>query len=340
MSLAYPSVFVLILIPTVASFAQVMVPFVSDAQRFMVFAEERFIEIDDHPPARYWSMDGAVLYQGDDGGLAYFELEGRASRVVERRAVEHVEVSGERAAWTVNDTLKVLRSGAGVVVATGVERFSVSDSLVAFQDASELSVLWRGQRIPIAILDENTKELGWEQGGNAITFFDFCGNGILAYWNALHGEFLGERDDQRQRLSGLCPISAKAGDGVLAFVDGTVKLKCWDGNELVTLTDSMPSDYWVKDQVVLFLKEGKLAVIGPEGPMDVDGIVPENWKVHGDLLVYLNENRELHGVRNGKRIRFGKEAAIDGFELFGDAILYRSPLGPITIIMDGRSYRY
>lgn len=348
--------------------AQELVPFVSNAERFMVFCNKRFVEVDDRPPMRYWAMDGAVLFQPIEGGLVQFTWEGQRMEVIERRAVRDVQVAGQRAAWVVDDTLKVLRSGAAVPVASGVDRYMVSDSLIAFVDgpAGELNVLWRGQRILLAAVGAEVKDLRWTQGTNSVSFFDrserevvlfqhgavrtltdsvdvgyvVAGNGMLAYWDDTQGEFIGEGAKGRTRLSGLRPISAKAGDGLLAFVDGTVKLKCWREGKLITLTDSMPSEYWVQDRVVLYLQGGKLMVLAPDGPMAVDDIVPEQWKVQGELLVYLNANRELWGIRNGERMRFGKEAAIDGFDLHGGAVVYKSPTGSITVVSGGRTFVY
>ena len=231
---------------------------------------------------------------------------------------------------------------------------------------AELNVLWRGQRIALAAVGEDRKDLQWTQGANIVAFFDrskrevvlfqhgvvrtltdsadvgyvVAGNDILAYWDDAHGEFIGHGGAGPVRFSGLRPISAKAGDGQLAFVDGTVKLKCWRDGNLITLTDSMPSDYWVHDRVMLYLQGGKLMVLAPDGPMAVEDIVPEQWKVQGDLLVYLNANRELWGIRNGERMRFGKEAAIDGFELFGGSVVYKSPTGPVTVVSGGRTFVY
>jgi hypothetical protein len=102
----------------------------------------------------------------------------------------------------------------------------------------------------------------------------------------------------------------------------------------------MPAQYWVKDRLLLYLWRGGLMMCTGEGPMVVEPYVPEYWQVEGDLLVYLDINRELRGIRNGQRLRFGKEASIDGFQLFGDAIVYRSPAGPITVISDGRTYAF
>ncbi len=359
---------VLLAVRAFAVDAQVVVPFTSNVERSMVFAGKRFMEVDARPPQQVFAMDGALIFQDHEGRLGYFEVEGRKASVIERTPVEEIQVSGDRGAWRMHDTLKVLRSGASQLVATGVERFHVSDSLVVFHDSveHELITLWRGQRIPLATLEHGSDRPQWTQGGNTVTFFNRStrsvslfhrgelrtltdstdvgiavnGTDIVAYWDDVRDEFMGEAYGAPVRLSGMKPISAQAGDGVLAFVDGTLKLKSWSGREVITLTDSMPAQYWVKDRTVLYLWSGVLMLLGPDGPMAVEDYVPEKWQVEGDLLVYLDINRELRGIQNGKRLRFGKEAGINRFELFGDAVLYRSPAGPITIVRNGRSYTF
>lgn len=166
------------------------------------------------------------------------------------------------------------------------------------------------------------------------------GNDIVGYWNDVRDEFIGDLNGKVERLSGLKPISAQEGDGILAFVDGTLKLKYWAGSAVITLTDTMPTKYWVKDKVLLYLDGGLLKMVGygSDLPVTVVDVLPEKWQVSGDLLVYLNENRELHGLRNGKRLKFGNpEAAIADFELYGDAVVYKSPTGPITVVRQGRA---
>jgi len=345
-----------------------VVPFTSDVDRSIIFSGKRFMEVDARPPQRAFAMDGALLFQDHDGHLGYYEVEGKKISVVERSKVDEIHVSGERAAWRTHDSLKVLRSGTSRLVATGVARFRVSDSLVAFHDSveHELVVLWKGQRLPIATMDQGSDQQQWTQGGNTVTFYNRStrsvslfhrgelrtltdstdvglvvnGVDIVAYWDDVRGEFMGEANAAPIHLSGMRPLSAQAGDGIIAFVDGILKLRSWSGGQVITLTDSMPAQYWVKDRTLLYLWGGALMLLGPDGPMAVEEYVPEQWMVEGDLLVYLDINRELRGIRNGKRLRFGKEAGINGFELFGDAVLYRSPAGPITIVRDGRSYTF
>ncbi len=358
----------LFLIITVRASAQVVVPFVSNVDRLMLFHNKRFKEVDARPPQRVFAMNDALLFQDGDGQLLYYTVESGVAQVIERGQVDQLQVSGERATWLRSDSLMMLRGGTSKLVATGVERFQVSDSLVVLVDSidHELAVLHRGQRIPLAKVERNSQLPQWTQGGNTVTFYDRSrravsifqhgalriltdstdvgmavnGTDIVAYWDDVRDEFMGEAKGAPQRLSGLKPISAQAGNGLLAFVDGTLKLKVWDGGEVVQLTDSMPSQYWVKDELVLYLWAGHLKVWSSAGDVTVEEYVPERWQVSGDLLVYLDINRELRGIQGGKRLRFGHEANIDGFELFGEAVLYRSPIGSMVVVSNGRSYTF
>ncbi|MBL7952924.1 MAG: hypothetical protein JNM62_14535 [Flavobacteriales bacterium] len=358
--------FPIALVKGALSLAQV-VPFVSDLDRTMVFAGKRFTEADARPAQRMHALSDALLYVDHGGALCLYALEARSPVVLERSAVDELQVSGDRVAWRKADTLSILRGGRGQRIATGVQRFRVSDSLVVFIDSieHELAVHWRGQRIVLATVQQGSEAPQWNQGSNTVTFYDRSrrsvflfqqgvvrtltnstdvgiavnGDDIVGYWDDVLDEFKGEAGAAPVRLSGMKPITAQAGNGIIAFLDGTVKLKAWKGSEVLQLTDSMPAQYWVKDRVLLYLWAGQLMCLTEAGPMAVEEYVPEHWQVSGDLLVYLDLDRRIRGIRgDGERVRFGNEAGIDGFQLFGDAVLYRSPAGPITIATERRSY--
>lgn len=224
------------------------------------------------------------------------------------------QVVGDRAAWLNGDTLKTLRAGRAQVLATSVSRFTVTDSLIVYNDSSEheLMVVWRGQRLPLAKLEHSTQRAQWTQGGNTVTFYDRAarslflfrngalkvltdssdvgiavnGIGVVGYWNDVRDEFIGDMNGTVERLSGLKRVNPKREMGSLAFVDGTLKLKCWRGAGVITLTDSMPTKYWVKDKVLLYLDGGLLKMVGggSDVPLTVTEVVPEKWQVSGDLL--------------------------------------------------------
>ncbi len=356
------------LFPAVWSQAQVPVPFTSKDGRFMVFANERFEKLEPREPQWTVAQEGRVIYLDHEGRLRVFHAEGRRLYELGPATPGNVKASRSKVAWTVGDTLKTLSAGKAKVVATGVERFSVSDSLIVYHDSArhELNALWRGAVFPVAEVERGSQAPQWSIGANTLTFFDRSayrlflyhrgkvrvladstdlgmavnGEDLVGYWNAVGQQWKvldGEREDV---LSDLRPISAKAGRRMLAFVDGTGRLKCYSNGIVHTLTDSIPTEYWMEDDLLLYLQGGSLMLFQPTTSMVVERYVPERWQVWGDHLVYLDINRELRGIEDGARLRYGNEAAIPRFEVYDDAVVYPSPTGLITVIRKGRKYLY
>ncbi len=352
----------------VRAVAQVPVPFVSEAQRFVVFTDKRFEVLEPRPPRQYHAMEGQVVYLDHDGRLKLFLAEGRRLHLLQERVPDTLVVRGGRVAWANADTVYLLRGGRPTRVAHDIERFTVSDSLLVLHDSSrqELVASWRGQLLPMATLERGSERPQWAHGTDRVTFHDrgalklhqfragrrelltdscglalvATGGGITGYWNDVKDRF--EVQDARgvHVASELRPWSAKAGEGILGFVDGNGRLRCWQNGVLHALTDSMPTEYWVQDSLLLWVQGGVLRLFDPAGTITVEPYVPERWRIVGGLLVWLDMNRELRGLEHGKRLRYGTEAAIRTFEVHGDAVVYPSPLGHTVVVRKGRSYVY
>lgn len=347
---------------------QCTVPFISSLDRLMLFHDGRFVEVDPRPPQRMCPRSSGVFFVDHQGRLCVYDIHAPGTNVVATHADE-VQASGDQVAWRVADTLMTLRGATPVVLSTGVVRFQVSDSLVVFVDtmAHELATSWRGQRIPLATVAPGTTGPQWVQGANTVTFFDHSqrrssffhhgaertlaphtdvgsavnGNDIVGYWDEANGAFMGQWNDATVRLSGMRPVSAQAGDGLLAFVDGTWQLKAWRGAEAVLLTDGMPTQYWVQDRVLLYLWQERLMLWSANGPVAVADHVPERWVVSGDRVVYLDLNRELHEVRtDGTRKHLVREPGITRFAVNGDAVVHDSPAGGTVVVCEGHRYSY
>lgn len=349
--------------------AQCLAPFVNALDRTVLFQEGRFVDVDARPARTKHVMSDGLFFADHEQRLCRYALEARSTQVVQRLPASELQVSGDRAVWRMADTLKTLRGDRVHVLATGVERYRVSDSLVVFLDSvqHELAVFWRGQRLPLATVDQGSERPQWTQGSNTVTFFDrgqrkvflfhrgklrtltdstdvgiaVNGNDVVGYWDDVRDEFMGEANGKAVRLSGMKPISAQAGDGLIAFVDGTLKLKAWRGEQVVQLTDSMPAQYWVKDRMLLYLWAGRLMLWTEQGAMEVERYVPEQWQVHGDRVVYLDINRELRSMHiSGKREQLATESNISRFDLYGDAVVYPSPAGGVVVVCNRKRYTY
>ena len=91
---------------------------------------------------------------------------------------------------------------------------------------------------------------------------------------------------------------------------------------------------------MLFVRGNALHLFDGSHAQRVERYVPERWQVEGGRLVYLDIDRALRGIVHGERVRFGTEANIRDFELFGDAVMYPSPTGLVTIIRRNRTYTF
>lgn len=347
--------------------AQVPLPFTTAEDRLMVFAEGRFEPLEPRPAAFLHPMQGRLVYRDHQGQLKVFIPDGRRLHLLDR-AGSDPRGTRSRIAWRSADTLKTLRDGRAHALATGVEHFTVSDSLIAWHDsaAHELNALWRGQVTTLARVERGSPRPQWSQGSNSVAFFnqeqgtlrafhrgavrtlcdsaDFglvvAGGDVLAWWDPRAQQFMALHRGQEYALSDLRPADAKAGDGLVAFIDGNGRLKCFERGQVHRVLDEPPSGYWVKDSLLLYLDRGRFMRFKDGASVQVEPYVPEQWEVEGGLLAWLDLNRELRGLQGDARFRFGSEAAIARFALLGDAVIYRSPLGTTVVATRRRTYVY
>lgn len=347
--------------------AQVPLPFVTPQDRFMVFAQGRFEKLEPRPPVYVHPMHGRLVYRDHDGELKVYIPDGRRLHLLDR-AGDEPRGTRARICWRSADTLKTLRDGRAAVLATGVEEYGVSDSLVVYHDsaAHALNALWRGRLTQLAEVERGSTRPQWSLGSNSVAFFskasgtlrafyhgavrtlcdsaDFAlvvtGGDVLAWWDPRALAFKVLHRGKEQVLSELRPADAKAGDGLVAFVDGNGRLKCFERGVVHRVLDAPPSGYWVKDSLLLYLDHGRFMRFKDGASELVESFVPERFAVEGALLAWLDMNRELRGIKGDDRFRFGTEAAIARFELLGDAVVYPSPLGNTVVATRRRTWVY
>lgn len=334
----------------------------------MVFANKRFEKLEPRPAQKTFAMDGELVYLDHTGALKIFTVEGRSLHLLEPNGVGEIKASGHRIAWLKSDTLKTVRSGSVKVISTGVAKFTVSDSSIVYLDSARktIAMWWRNHEEPLADVTGIADKPQWSHAGGQVVILDrtkrtvwrfvqgemqvLCdstdvgivsvGDGIVGYWDDRSNQFKVNDGITDKVASQLRPISSKAGIGILAWVDGAGGLRCWKNGASQRLATDIPSGYWVQDDLLLYLDEGGLKLFNGTEVILVEAYVPERWQVVGSKLVYLDLNRELHGIVDGKRQRFGTEANIETFDLYGDAIAYPSPTGFFTVRRGGRVSTY
>lgn len=347
--------------------AQVPVPFTTAEDRFLCFVNGRFEKLEPRPPTVVHAMESQLVYRDHQGQLKVFIPEGRRMHLLDRAGTDPVGTR-KRIAWRSADTLKGISEGRARVLAVGVADFGVSDSLIVLHDTAmrELRVIHRRAVHAVATVERGSERPQWLLGPDALVFFNkearrlsmyrrgkvrtlsdstdvgiaVVGGGIIGWWDGHAREFKAIHGEQEHTLSDLRPASAQAGSGLIAFLDGNGRLQCFERGVKHRVLDEPPTAYWVKDSLLLYLDRGRLMLFQNGASLVVEPYVPEQWQVEGGLLAYLDINRELRGIEGGVRFRFGTEAAIDGFELFGDRVRYRSPLGMMVVATRRRNWIY
>ena len=116
----------MLLLPVLASLvlrAQVPVPIITPEDRFLIFHDGRFEDMEPRPPAFALAMDGQVLYKDHQGQLKVFLPEGKRLNLLDRRSDVVVQGTRKRTAWLAGDTLKTVREGHAVPIAGHVQDF-------------------------------------------------------------------------------------------------------------------------------------------------------------------------------------------------------------------------
>lgn len=362
--------FALLATRSVLSVAQpAPVPVVTSDERFVVFDGGRFIRLEERP-ARQWVLQpGRLLYEDHQGALKVYRSDGRALNLLDRGPLRSLAGTAARVAWMTGDTLRTLHGGRVVELAHGVERFTVSDSMVTFHEhiAGTLQV-WHGGRLhQIAEVERSTAAPQWAQGRDAVVFHDQqaarlwiyrCGEvsvlvdstrmavvgangGPLAWWDE-HRETLRILDGaDTVDASGTRPVGMKAAPGVIAFVDRSLHLKAYQGGAVTTVADTMPAGYDVVDSVLVFPQGNRLMRFSAGTLLTVEPYLPEAWAIAGGRLVYLDLDRVPRSIGpTGDRQRLGRERGVKHISAEGDAVVLRATDGAAHVLRNGKVYTY
>lgn len=344
--------------------AQTAVPFIDQRGRTGVFVEGVFHEIEPRAAKTVYPNGDRLFYVSAEGDLRAF-VDGRAQRV---QRGEPGIAGGSRGqfAWTQGGMLLTFRNGSAEVVCRDVGHFTVHDSLIVFHNRMDrtLCVYWRGRSFPVAdlLLDSDLPQ--WKAGPNTLVFYlrdqrkivlvyrgetlDLCygadyalvspGGDLVAYMDDGDDIFRVYDRGERIDLEDLRPVNFSAGSGLVGYVSGTGKFRCYDGRRVVTLSDVEPSAYFVQDSVITWVEDGQWKTLHDGRAEVIERFVPENWQVSGAYIAYLDLNRELRIYHRGARIQVTKEAGVKRFDLVGDAVVWQSNSGTTKVWWRGKVY--
>lgn len=344
--------------------AQSIVPYITATDRFGVFREGAFVELEPRPPASMYQGADRLAYLTTDGQLRGFI--GGHPVVLQQRGATDVAMAGNMLAWRSGEQLLVATDEGAKVISEKVGQFTVRDSLIAFHDLADstLNVYWRARSFPVADVRGQSERPQWSAGSNSLLFFDhakrqvhlfyrgntqvLCGDSdfsrvspggdIVAYMDDGDDTFRVLDHGRRVDVEQFSPVSFTAGAGLVGYVSATGELRCWNEGAMHSLAKPAPTAYYVQDSVITWVDKGKWWTLVGEERVMIEPFVPEKWAVSGAMITYLDLNRELHLFERGHRIEVNKDAGIKDFTVGGKAIAWRSQVESVKVWWKGKVY--
>lgn len=344
--------------------AQSMVPYTTQAGRFGVFHEGTFDELETRAPKSVYPNGDRLFYVSQEGDLRAF-MDGHAL-AIQRGEPSEIQTSRGQFAWKQGEALWVVRDGRPETICEDVGAFSVQDSMVVFHNEIDrtLNVYWRGRSFPIADLLLVDDAPQWKAGPNTMVFYDRARHKIILFyrgemidlcygadyaWVVASADMAAFMDDEdnvfrvfnrgdRVDLEDLRPVNFSAGAGIVGYVSGTGKFRCYDGRNVITLSSDAPTRYDVQDSVITWVEDGQWKTLNAGKADVIERYVPENWQVSGAFIAYQDLNRELRIYHQGQRINVTREAGIKRFDLHGDAVVWQSNSGTTKVWWKGKVF--
>ncbi|MCB0791621.1 MAG: hypothetical protein H6595_11415 [Flavobacteriales bacterium] len=346
--------------------AQDIVPFTTYNDRFYVFDQGSFTELEPRRPRSVVVSGDRLAYVTDGGDLKMYS-DGRVDLLERGRATE-VRGSDHLIAFRIGDLLKVALPGRPKVLSYNCTDYEVQDSLIVYHDEQEhmLDIFWNGQIVPVANILLDSGRPQWSAGANTAVFFDHDARTVYLFYRgsthvlfdgadaarvACGGDIVGYVDERDQLLrvfdhgvdydlEPFPPKDMQAGDGLLAYTSVSGALKCYVDGNIHTVAEFAPTTYTVKDSLLAFVDQGMLKVFDRGEVTIVERFVPEQWSIRGGMLAYLDLNRHVRLYHHGARIEVSREAGVEEFRSQRNAIYYRSNTGAARVWWKGRSYEH
>lgn len=352
----------------IAVASQGLVPFTTSTDRFIVFDNGRFVELEPRKPVQVSLAGDRLAYLDDQGGLKVYYEQGDTRRIREDGPLE-LRSSGATLAFSAGDRLGTVKAGAPVMLSNHAGDIAASDSLIVWHDRESgmLDLWWKGNVYPVTDAGGTIEPPQWWLGRNTFAWYRHragsiqafhrgrwveladscdmaevaCGGDIVAFWDD-HDQRFKLFDHGRQKaLEDFRPVDFQVGDGVLAYTTATLKFRVYQDGTSVDVLDHRPTRYWVQDSVVVYVDRGYFWTVLDGRAEVVEEYVPEQWSVHRGTITYLSLNREILSYQRGERHDRSKgDAAIQRYEAFGDAVLYRDQNNTIKVAWKGRVWEY
>jgi len=243
-------------------------------------------------------------------------------------------VEDSLAAWVdeAQRTIHIWYNGRDEVLADGlaigaVQDWKSGDNLLAWVSTIErrFRIFHRGVVYDAA--DVYDAGIDFQAGADLVLYLDPQGNGLKAFHK---GTFYD--------LEPIAPQRYAVGKGIGAWLDRTGALKVLEDGQIYTATDFAPTEFHVRDSLVVFRDQDMLKVFQAGRVHEVERYWPERWDASWGMLAYTAVDGTVRVWRKGRGEVALRERTATGFSLQRGILTVTMPLNAVRIWWKGRVY--
>jgi len=332
---------------SISIWSQHMGAYIDYMDHFYVFDKGENTKLEDLRPQSFKVGGECVLYINSNGHLKMYQ----------NKKVRQLEVGGVQlnnyfatdhlAGYNVFEKLKVVYKGEVIELSNRCTAYQAQDSLIAFYDKNleSLRVFYKGEIQDIESGMIGTPIQDWKSGDNIVAYIssrtkDFkiwyqgestiikknvedtqfkSGKDMVAYIDPIDESFKAFYKGEVYDIDDFKPQSFKMGDGFVAFVSHMGDFKHYGGDEVELISPATPEGYIAEDYSLAYIEDGRFYVWHNHEAVEVEGWVPEVYKVDWNTIAYVDNSNRIWIYQNGERKYLSNEF-VNSFEIYRDLI--------------------
>lgn len=211
-------------------------------------------------------------------------------------------------------------------LATGeMSPVKVGENTVAFVDSKDyMNIFYEGIVDQVCYAD---RVKSMELGRDIVVWVEEPVNNFQAYY---FGEFI--------ELESFEPMSYKAGDMFVAYVDANSYLKVFRNYKTETISFDNPDFYDVADEIMVFGEKNYFKLYYDGKIITLDSHIPSDYKINNNVVAWVDQMGNLKFF-DGVETKTISYENISDFELHGNIVKYTFGVNSENLYHKGTTYK-
>ena len=359
--------FLMALLAACSGQAQNVAAFVDYMDRFHVFDNGQFKQIEGQRPIRYGMGGNYVVYASKNGDLRIYQH--GAVKTLERTNVIEPTVTDHYLGYQLAGVLKVYDGSELNTLCFNTESHTVEDSVVAYYDGryQQFKGYYRGETFILEDALANEPIRNWRSGDNVLAWVTTlerkfkvfyrgeiievnymvdenmeykAGCDLVAYRDVVDFGFKAFYQGRFLDIEPVMPTRYEVGKGVMAYQDVNGALKVFEDGKVYTALDFPPQEWFVMDSLVVIKDQNFLKVFDNGKLHVVERFWPSVWSASWGSIAYLDLNRNVKLWHANTSFTLTRGEPVKDILLERGLLIANLTVNSVKIGWRGRSYEH